>query len=98
MIQRIERLGANLDLVVADERHGLPNAEIEVPRRRIALHVSRLDPEGARRRLGKRQRIEPRRRGGERPALDVGIPDKIPELTPATDTDASKIIVAADGE
>src|SRR5436305_10220848 len=59
MIQHVERLGAELHLLTPGDRHALADPEIEIPRGRIAKHVSRLDAEGTDGRLGKRGRIEP---------------------------------------
>src|SRR6266508_2993697 len=98
MIQRVERLRAELQLLPADERHCLPHAEIEVPRAWIAQPVPRLHAERSGRRPRERGRIEPRRRRRKRSVVDVRIADEIPELVAAAGTDAGEVVVAAYGE
>src|SRR6185295_2595670 len=80
MVEDVERFGAELHLLTAGQRHALAHAEIEVPRRRVAQQVSRLDAERPGGRPRERRRIEPLRRRSEWPRIHGRIADQIPEL------------------
>src|SRR5437773_10111882 len=56
VVQHVERLGPELNLLRAGDANTLADAEIEIPCRRIAQHVPRLNAERAGGRPGKRRR------------------------------------------
>src|SRR2546428_2244009 len=98
MVQRVERLDAELQLMAARQRHVLADAEIEVPGRRVRQKVARLDAKGPRRRTREGRRVEPGRRRRERTRVDVRVADQIPELIAAAGPDAGEVVVAAHRE
>src|SRR5207247_6790181 len=96
VVQHVERLDAEFNALGVFDRHALAQAEIEIPRGRIAKQVAWLHTERARGRPGERGGVEPGRGRFERAPRNRRIADQIPELTSAARADTGEVVFAAD--
>src|SRR5262245_60652653 len=94
VIQHVEGLDAELHLVRTADADALADPQIEVPRRRVAEQIARLNAERPCCRPRKCRRVEPLRRCRERCRIDVRIADQVPELVAAARADSSEVVVA----